>query len=224
MIEEEKKTPKPFVTYTLLVVMILVHLYRSLVPPAEVIRLYETYSLFPVRFFDGIMLDNLLTYVFLHGNWVHLFANCISLFGAGTIVETDIGHLKFLIAFLTSGIVAGLFHSLFNLTSSVPIIGASGAIFGIIAILFLLMPFKITYTLMIPLPSVAVGLILSIIELYSFWVPTDLTIAHDAHIVGFVFGCFYAFIVDKRRALKGFIVALLVLGVLYYVGIVYGVI
>jgi membrane associated rhomboid family serine protease len=224
MTEEEKKTTRPFVTYTLLAVMILMHLYLSLAPLEEVIQLYETYSLFPVRLFDGVMVDALLTYVFLHGNWVHLIVNCVSLLGTGVIVETDIGHLKFLGAFLSSGIAAGLFHSLLSPSSSVPIIGASGAIFGVIAVLFLLMPFKITYALMIPLPSVAVGLMLSIIELYSLWAPTDLTIAHDAHIAGFVIGCIYAFIVDKRRAMKGLIVALIVLGVIYYVGVVYGVI
>jgi membrane associated rhomboid family serine protease len=224
MTEEEKKTTRPFVTYTLLTVMILIHLYLSLAPLEEVIQLYETYSLFPVRLFDGVMVDALLTYVFLHGNWVHLIVNCVSLLGTGVIVETDIGHLKFLGAFMSSGIVAGLFHSLLSPSSSVPIIGASGAIFGVIAVLFLLMPFKITYALMIPLPSVAVGLMLSIIELYSLWTPTDLTIAHDAHIAGFVIGCIYAFIVDKRRAMKGLIVALIVLAVIYYVGVVYGVI
>ncbi len=224
MTEEEKKTTRPFVTYTLLAMMILIHLYLSLAPLEEVIQLYETYSLFPVRLFDGVMVDALLTYVFLHGNWVHLIVNCVSLLGTGVIVETDIGHLKFLGAFLSSGIVAGLFHSLLSPSSSVPIIGSSGAIFGVIAVLFLLMPFKITYALMIPLPSVAVGLMLSIIELYSLWTPTDLTIAHDAHIAGFVIGCIYAFIVDKRRAMKGLIVALIVLGVIYYVGVVYGVI
>ena len=224
MTEEEKKTTRPFVTYTLLAMMILIHLYLSLAPLEEVIQLYETYSLFPVRLFDGVMVDALLTYVFLHGNWVHLIVNCVSLLGTGVIVETDIGHLTFLGAFLSSGIVAGLFHSLLSPSSSVPIIGSSGAIFGVIAVLFLLMPFKITYALMIPLPSVAVGLMLSIIELYSLWTPTDLTIAHDAHIAGFVIGCIYAFIVDKRRAMKGLIVALIVLGVIYYVGVVYGVI
>ena len=219
-----KKRSKPYATYTLLAAMILIHLYLTLAPLNETIRLYETYSLFPARLYDGLYIDTLLTYVFLHGNWMHLIANCVSLLGAGVIVETDIGHLKFLGAFISSGVIAGLFHSMLNPLSSTPIIGASGAIFGVIAVLFLLMPFKITYALAIPLPSVAVGLILSIIELYSLYTPTDLTIAHDAHIAGFAFGCIYAFNVDRRRAMKGLVVALIVLGVMYYIGVVYGVI
>jgi membrane associated rhomboid family serine protease len=216
--------PRPIITYALVAALVLIHLYLSLVPREEVLLLYETYSLFPARLFDGRMLDTLLTYIFLHGNWVHLIVNSVSLLGAGVIVENDIGHLKFLGAFISSGVIAGLIHSLLNPPSSVPIIGASGAVFGVIAVLFLLMPFKITYALAVPLPSVAVGLMLSIVELYSLYTPTDLTIAHDAHIAGFAYGCIYAFLVDKRRALKGLVVALIVLGAMYYIGVAYGVI
>ncbi len=224
MAKGKERKPRPIITYALIAAMALIHLYLSLLPREAALLFYETYSLFPVRLFDGIMLDTLLTYAFLHGNWVHLIVNSVSLLGAGMIVENDIGHLKFLGAFITSGVIAGLSHSLLNPPSSVPIIGASGAIFGVIAVLFLLMPFKITYALIVPLPSVAVGLMLSIIELYSLYTPTDLTIAHDAHIAGFAYGCIYAFIVDKRRALKGLVVALIVLGVMYYIGVAYGVI
>ena len=224
MAKGKERKPRPIITYTLIAAMILIHLYITLIPPEETLLFYQTYSLFPVRLFDGVYIDTLLTYAFLHGNWVHLIVNCVSLLGAGVIVETDLGHLKFLGAFISSGVLAGLSHSLLNPPSTVSIIGASGAIFGVIAVLFLLMPFKITYALVIPLPSVAVGLILSIIELYSLYTPTDLTIAHDAHIAGFAFGCIYAFTVDKKRATKGLIVALIVLAVMYYIGVAYGVI
>jgi len=224
MTEEAKRKPKPIVTYALLAAMTAIHLYLSLTPSAETIQIYETYALFPARLTQGATIDTLITYLFLHGNWVHLFANAVSLLGAGTIVENDLGHTKFLGAFLASGVVAGLLHAILNPSSSIPIIGASGAIFGVIAVLFLLMPFKITYALMIPLPSVAVGLMLSIVELYSLWTPTDITIAHDAHIAGFATGFIYAFIVDKKRALKGLIIALIALSAMYYIGITYDII
>ena len=224
MAKGKERKPRPIITYALIAAMALIHLYLSLIPRQETLQFYETYSLFPVRLFDGVMLDTLLTYIFLHGNWVHLIVNSVSLLGAGVIVENDLGHLKFLGAFISSGVIAGLSHSLLHPPSSTPIIGASGAIFGVIAVLFLLMPFKITYALIVPLPSVAVGLLLSIIELYSLYTPTDLAIAHDAHIAGFAYGLIYAFIVDKRRALKGAVVALIALGVMYYIGVAYGVI
>ena len=224
MAKGKERKPRPIITYALIAAMALIHLYLSLIPPEETLLFYETYSLFPARLFDGVYIDTLLTHVFLHGNWVHLIVNCASLLGAGVIVETDLGHLKFLGAFISSGVIAGLSHSLLNPPSTVPIIGASGAIFGVIAVLFLLMPFKLTYALVIPLPSLAVGLMLSIIELYSLYTTTDLTIAHDAHIAGFAYGLIYAFIVDKKRALKGLVIALIALAVMYYIGVAYDII
>ncbi len=224
MANQQKRKPRPYITYTLIAAMALIHLYLSIIPPEKVLPFYQTHSLIPAQLLDGAKLATLLTYAFLHGNWVHLIVNSISLLGAGVIVENDIGHLKFLGAFISTGIAAGLIHSLRNPSSSIPLIGASGAIFGVIAVLFLLMPFKITYALIVPLPSVAVGLILSIVELYSLYTPTDLTIAHDAHITGFAYGCIYAFQIDKRRATKGLIVALIGLAAMYYIGVTYGVI
>jgi membrane associated rhomboid family serine protease len=222
--EAARGEPTPYFTFLLLILMLGVHVILWFIPTEGVLRIYETYSLFPVRLFNSILLDTLVTYLFLHGNWAHLLINCVALAGSGFIVEKDIGHAKFIIAFFASGIAAGLAHSILHPSSSVPLIGASGAIFGIIAILFLLMPFKITYALVIPLPSVLVGIMLSIVELYSLWVPTDVTIAHDAHISGFIFGCLYAFIIDRKRALKGLIVAIVVLAIIYYIGWRYGII
>ncbi len=214
--------PQPNVTYGLIALMFLIHLFLSTLPIDDALNIYATYSLIPDRFFDGILVDTLITYIFLHGSWMHLIINCITLLGAGVIVERDLGSQKFLGSFLLSGVIAGLFHSLVKFSSNVPIIGASGAIFGVIATLFLLTPFKITYALIIPMPSVIVGLLLSAFELYSLRAPSDLMIAHDAHIAGFAFGCIYAFFVDKKRAFKGLIIALLVSGVVYYIGITYG--
>ncbi|MGD2200414.1 MAG: rhomboid family intramembrane serine protease [Candidatus Bathyarchaeota archaeon] len=223
-VEQEERRPTPYVTYILLLSLVFIHTYISVMPPEMTLEIYETYSLFPVRIFNGVAVDAVVTYLFLHGNWVHLFVNCIALVGSGIIVERDIGHKNFTLAFLASGIVSGLAHSVLHLSSSIPLIGASGAIFGIIAVLFLLMPFKITYALVIPLPSVIVGIMLSLVELYSLWAPTDITIAHDAHISGFIVGCIYAFMIDRKRALKGLLIALTVLTIMYYVGIRYDVI
>jgi len=224
MSEGEKKERVPFVTYALLSVVVAVQFYTLLLTTDDALLFYEAYSLFPTNIFNAVSLGSLVTYIFLHGNWVHLFINCIALAGAGIIVERDIGHLRYLAAFMAAGFVAGLTYTALHPGSSVPLIGASGAVFGVIAILFLLMPFKITYALVIPLPSIAVGLMLSLVELYSLWVPTDVNIAHDAHIGGFVLGGIYAFILDKNRALKGLFIALAVLAVMYYIALYYGVI
>lgn len=222
--EERKKEPTPFITNLILVTTILIQIYISIIPKGEALRIYETYSLVPVQLFDGVHIDSLFTYMFLHGNLVHLLVNSIALYGTGRTVERDIGNIKYLLVFIISGVAAGIFHSYLNPFSSAPLVGSSGAIFGVIATLFLLMPFKITFALIVPLPSVIVGVMLSIVELSAFWMQNDLGIAHDAHLAGFITGCVCAFAIDRDRALKGLIIAGTVVALLYYLGVYFGLI
>jgi membrane associated rhomboid family serine protease len=213
---EVGRATTPIFTYGIIALIVVIQLYLSVLPLEKSLIFFETYALIPVRLFDGIYLDSVLTYIFLHGNWVHLLVNCIALFGAGVLVEREIGHLRFLIIFLASGIAAGLLHSYMASSSSIPLIGSSGATFGVIAVLFLLMPFKITYVLVVPLPSVVVGLMLSVMEIISLWMANDVVVAHDVHITGFLVGCVGAFFIDRKRALAGLIVAVLILLIVYY--------
>lgn len=183
----------------------------------EYLKIYETYSLIPTLLFQGVHIDSLLTYIFLHGNNIHLIVNSIALFGAGTIVEREIGHTKFLIAFIASGLIAGITHSYLNPKSGIPLVGASGAIFGIIAIMFLLMPFKLTYVLVIPMPSVIVGLLLTIVEVTAFWLANDTGVAHDVHLAGFLVGGLAAFIIDQKKASRGLVISIIILFLIYYI-------
>jgi len=207
------------VTYLLLASSVLVQFYVSLIPEAEALRLYELYALFPARLFSGVGVEGLVTYMFLHGSWVHFIVNTVALWGSGGTVEREIGSARYALVFLLSGVMAGLVHSLLHASSSVPLVGSSGGIFGVIAVLFLLMPFKVTFTMLVPLPSVLVGIMLSAMELSAFWFTSDITVAHDAHLSGFVFGCVCAFAIDRRRALKGLIIAIAVSAFLYYLGV-----
>ena len=216
--EERPDQPTPLVTNILLVATVLIQLYVFMLRPSEALRIYETYSLIPTKLFSGVHLDSLVTYMFLHGNLAHLIVNGVALYGAGSVVERDIGHLRYLLTFFISGIAAGLFHCLLNPSSSTPLVGSSGAVFGVISVLFLLMPFKLTFALVVPLPSVIVGLMLSAVELSAFWMASDIGVAHDAHLVGFITGGLCAFIIDKKRALKGLFIALVVLAAIYYLG------
>jgi membrane associated rhomboid family serine protease len=223
MDEASERKPTPIFTYLLMALMVFLQVYLSLLPSASALHIFETYSLIPVRLLDGVFLDSIVSYIFMHGNWVHLFVNVIALLGAGIIVEKNIGHLRFLILFMVSGVLAGIAHCFLNPQSSVPLIGSSGAIFSIIAVLFLFMPFKLTYALVVPLPSVVVGLMLVLVESSAIWIANDIAIAHDAHIMGFLTGCVYAFITDKSRALKGLIVAAAILVLMYFISLYFGV-
>ncbi|RLI06958.1 hypothetical protein DRO42_08790 [Candidatus Bathyarchaeota archaeon] len=217
--DDRERKKRPIVTYLLLASAALIQLYVSIVPTPEALRVYEAYSLFPVRLFDGVGVEALVTYIFLHGGWLHFFVNAIALWGAGSIVEREIGHVRYVLVYLSSGVAAGLAHSFLNMSSSIPLVGSSGAIFGVIAVLFLLMPFKITFALIVPLPAVLVGIMLSAVTFSAVWLSADGIVAHQSHLGGFIFGCLWAFTFDRRRALKGLIVAAMVFAILYYLGV-----
>jgi len=78
--------------------------------------------------------------------------------------------------------------------------------------------------MLIPLPAVLVGIVLSAVELSALWIQSDIGIAHSAHLSGFIFGCVSAFVIDGKRALKGLVIALSVFAVLLYLGIILGLI
>ena len=82
----------------------------------------------------------LLTYQFLHGDVLHLLSNMLFLWVFGDNVEDAMGHVKFLAFFLLCGIAGGLAHALMLPTSRLPLIGASGAVAGVIAAYLILHP------------------------------------------------------------------------------------
>jgi membrane associated rhomboid family serine protease len=81
-----------------------------------------------------------LTNIFLHANWVHLIGNMLFLWVFGDNVEDDMGHVRFLVFYLLCGVVASLSHAWINAESIRPLIGASGAISGVVAAYLLLHP------------------------------------------------------------------------------------
>lgn len=101
-----------------------------------------------------------LTYMFLHGDWMHFLGNMWMLWLFGDNVEDKLGHFRFLLFYFLCGIASGLIHLLFNVNSAVPALGASGAIAGIMG----------AYLVMFPLGRVVVFVPLFFIP-YFFEVP-----------------------------------------------------
>lgn len=81
-----------------------------------------------------------ITYAFLHGDFMHLASNMLFLWVFGDNVEDAMGHLRFLVFFLLCGVAGALLHALMNPESEQPLIGASGAISGVIASYLMLYP------------------------------------------------------------------------------------
>jgi membrane associated rhomboid family serine protease len=82
----------------------------------------------------------LVTYMFIHGNWIHLLGNMLFLWVFGDNIEDAMGHLRFIMFYLMCGIFAALFHSWMNPGSEIPLVGASGAVAGVIAAYLILHP------------------------------------------------------------------------------------
>jgi len=135
----------------------------------------------------------LITYMFFHADAFHLLGNMLFLWVFGDNVEDAMGHIKFLFFYLACGIFAGLFHSWMLPDSDLPLIGASGAVSGVIAAYLMLHPRVGVWVLafkIIPL-RISAGLALGLwiaIQIVMIFVPEVGPTAWWAHIGGLIAG------------------------------------
>src|ERR1039457_540496 len=118
---------KPVVTVFLIVINMLVFLYEFSLDPYSQNAFIAAYGLVP----DHFNYANILTSMFLHGGWMHVLGNMWFLWIFGDNIEDILGHTKYLGFYLLCGVVAALTQVLFNSYSRVPMVGASGAIAGV---------------------------------------------------------------------------------------------
>ncbi|UWR38686.1 rhomboid family intramembrane serine protease [Sulfitobacter sp. W074] len=132
----------PYVTYALMAVNIGVFLSSlSLMADERALaEFYYTYALLPARLSHGEGYFGLITSQFLHGGWMHLAGNMLFLWIFGDNVEDEMGHGRYLLFYLACGIAAGLGQVVTEPLSWVPMVGASGAIAGVMGGYLLLFP------------------------------------------------------------------------------------
>ncbi len=137
-----------------------------------------------------------LTHQFLHGGLMHLLGNLFFLVVCGFAVEAAIGHLRFLVFYLITGVVGGLAHAWISGDSSTPLVGASGAISGVMAMYLGVFRFKkieffYWFFIFVGYFRAPALLILPVYigkELYSYFLDTDSNVAFMAHAGGFLTG------------------------------------
>jgi membrane associated rhomboid family serine protease len=127
---------KPIVTVFLIVINVLVFLFEFSLGPYEQNAFIAAYGLTPDRFH----FVNVLTSMFLHGGWMHVLGNMWFLWIFGDNIEDILGHGKYLIFYLLCGIAAGLTQTMLSPDSRVPMVGASGAIAGVMGAYMLKFP------------------------------------------------------------------------------------
>ncbi|MDK9698607.1 MAG: rhomboid family intramembrane serine protease [bacterium] len=139
----------------------------------------------------------LVTYMFLHGGFMHLLLNAMGLFFFGPTLEMRWGTGKFLLFFFASGIVGGLTATLLSPDSLVPIIGASGSIYGILAANAILYPDAIVYLYMI-IPVKAKWLVIGLaaMEFLGLWRGGGNT-SHEAHLGGLFAGTIFVLATER---------------------------
>jgi len=118
---------RPVITIALIVVYLLVFLFEASLGPYNRNALIEYYGLIP----DQIRLTTIFTSMFLHGGWLHVLGNMWFLWIFGDNIEDTLGHTKFLLFYLACGVVAALGQWISSPYSTVPMVGASGAIAGV---------------------------------------------------------------------------------------------
>ena len=193
-------------SYLIIAANVLVFI-RSITNPESYNTLITTYGLIPTQVLSGNNLPSLVTSMFLHADLIHLGLNMIFLLLSGDAVERELGNLRFLGLYLACGIIAGLFHAYLNSGSTIPTIGASGAIFGILAAFAILFPFRWVLKLFgfIPLPLPALIFVFVTILTETAYVSSGIVenVAHTAHVGGFLAGFFITLtIIPKKRATK----------------------
>jgi membrane associated rhomboid family serine protease len=140
----------------------------------------------------------LLTSMFMHGGWLHLFGNMLFLWIFGDNVEHRIGHVPYLVFYVLAGLVASFAQILVNTDSFIPTLGASGAISGVLGAYLVMFPTNRVTVLMLRFPMqvpaiVAIGLwaVFQFINGIGAFAVTEETgggVAYMAHIGGFVAG------------------------------------
>ncbi len=208
----------PIVNWMLLILNVAVFLWvasRGRYADAWV----ATFGLVPARFLLYLDFGNVLTLftsMFLHGGWAHLFSNMLALYIFGDNVEDRMGSRRYLIFYLTCGVIAALVHIAFNPTSPIPTIGASGAISGVLAAYLIYFPSARVITLVplfflpwfVEIPAIVYLGLWFISQLFNgvFAIVTDAQalggIAWWAHIGGFVGGLLLAPLLARRRYVR----------------------
>ena len=209
----------PFVNFALILANVVVFFYQASLPARAEQAFVMANATIPVHVehflaghasFQAALLP-LFTSMFLHGGLMHLLGNMLFLWIFGDNVEEYFGHVGYLFFYLVCGVGSGLVHVLFNLSSRLPAIGASGAISGVMGAYILLFPrhriLTFFFIFVIPVPAF---LILGYWFVLQFLAGIGTLggrasggVAWWAHIGGFLLGLAITAVVRKKYRVYG---------------------
>lgn len=206
-------------TYTLIIANIIIFVV-SLIYYFEIVQgvITEGGDIYPGLGFRAIYLSpeffpqiyTIFTSMFVHASLAHIFGNMFVFFFIGMALEERIGPKKFLIIYLISGICGAIVQSVVDLGSNIPMVGASGAIFGIMGALALsyprdevVMPVPVGIMIITRIKVIYAVIIFAVMETAIVWYESAIGLqsqtAHFAHLGGLIGGAILAALLIKRK-------------------------
>lgn len=190
----------PYVTYVLIAVNVAVFGWQFgvLQDVQSSNQFLYDYAFWPVLFEQGQGYTGFFTHMFLHGGFMHLAGNMLFLWIFGDNMEDEMGHIRFAVFYVLSGFAAAYIQYLPNIYSQIPMVGASGAIAGVMGGYLLMFPkakvdvflFFIVFFRILPIPSFIVLGVWMALQVFN-GLGSDLNgggTAYWAHVGGFIAG------------------------------------
>ena len=203
-----RPTHRPVITVSIIVINVLVFLLELARGDAFI----QQWSVIPARIVAGQGWITILTAMFMHGGWMHIIGNMVFFWAFGPAIEDAMGPIRYLIFYLLGGLVASLAQIAALSSSTVPNLGASGAIAAVMGAFLITYPRDKIRTLLIlgwfidvtVIPAVVLIGLWFLIQLFSQVGSVASTesggVAYMAHVGGFIFGAITArFFEDSRR-------------------------
>src|SRR5919197_4864651 len=197
----------PYITITIIALNALAWLFEVSLPPDVLDQFLRIYGVVPADFSP----PTLITSMFLHGGWMHVIGNMWYLWIFGDNVEDRLGHGRFIVFYLLCGIAAAIGQIAIDPYSTLPTIGASGAIAGVMGAYFVLYPHSRVLTLIpwifiqiVELPAIILLGVWFLMQLFSAAGAIAVTasthrggVAFAAHVAGFVMGVIGVYVFRK---------------------------
>jgi len=204
--DENPRRRIPIVTYLIIAVNVIVFIWELTV---GIDYAALKYGFIPAEFTANyIEVDKIFTCMFLHGGFLHLIGNMVFLFVFGDNIEEAFGRLGFFVFYFACGVAATTAYFALNTSSNIPVIGASGAISGVLGAYMVLFPRVRVYTLIVffrwvTIRRISAGYLLAywfIIQVISMFLGEQSGIAYSAHVGGFLAGVLLA--IAKRAIMR----------------------
>ena len=201
--DDNHSTTRPYVCYCLIALCSFIFLWQSTLPVNLYNEAINNFGVIPLAvlgekesYINPYL--TIFTSMFMHGSWMHLIGNMVFLWIFGDNIEDSMGHKKFIVFYFVSGICAALLQAIIDPSSDIPMIGASGAIAGVLGSYLVLHPkanvnvlfWLFIFITVIKVPAFIVLSLWIISQFFSASIGSEGGVAYYAHIGGFIGGAF----------------------------------